>query len=78
MITIIKEGQTLRCSKNTYDIMYKRMGYEILEQKKETKEPEKEKIKEQDKIVEKKEINEGTKEVVKKNKTTRIKNKKGE
>lgn len=71
MITIIKDGNKMQCSQNTYDTMYKRLGYEILA-------PKKEKTKEQDKIVEKKEINEETKEVLKKNKTTRMKNKKGE
>lgn len=37
MITIIKDGNKLRCSQNTYDIMYKRLGYEILNENKEPK-----------------------------------------
>lgn len=30
MITIIKDGNKIKCSQNTYDTMYKRLGYEIL------------------------------------------------
>lgn len=37
MITIIKDGNKIRCSQNTYDIMYKRLGYEILNENKEPK-----------------------------------------
>lgn len=78
MITIIKEGQTLKCSKNTYDIMYKRMGYKILEPKEEKKEEPKEKSKIiEEKTIEKEEIKE-PKEIVRKTKATRNKDKKGE
>lgn len=87
MITIIKDGQELRCSKNTYDTMYKRMGYEILGQgekivetieiKEEiTKEPE---VKKTEALKEKaKGKNVMPKESIKKVKTTRSRNKKGE
>ena len=44
MITIIKDNNRLRCSQNTYDTMYKRLGYEILIEKKE--EPKEEIVKE--------------------------------
>lgn len=32
MITIIKDGNKMKCSQNTYDTMYKRLGYEILQE----------------------------------------------
>ena len=44
MITIIKDNNRLRCSQNTYDTMYKRLGYEILNEIKETKVEKVEKI----------------------------------
>ena len=34
MITIVKEGHTIKCSNNTYKSMYKRLGYEIVENSK--------------------------------------------
>ena len=36
MITIIKEGNKIVCSNSTYETMYKRLGYEILEGNKKT------------------------------------------
>ena len=33
MITIIKDGETIRCSENTYKTMFKRLGYEIAKPK---------------------------------------------
>lgn len=36
MITIIKEGNKIVCSNGTYETMYKRLGYEILEENKKT------------------------------------------
>ena len=33
MITIVKDDQILRCSQNTYETMYKRLGYTKLEDK---------------------------------------------
>ena len=36
MITIIKDGEKIKCSQNTYDSMYKRLGYEILVENKKT------------------------------------------
>lgn len=78
MITIVKDGKEILCSKNTYDIMYKRMGYKILEPKEEKKEEPKEKIKIiEEKTIEKEEIKE-PKEIVEKTKATRNKDKKGE
>ena len=40
MITIVKDGNKMKCSQNTYDTMYKRLGYEILQEEiiKKTKE----------------------------------------
>lgn len=38
MITIVKDGRKILCSKNTYKSMYERMGYEILESKEDLKE----------------------------------------
>ncbi len=29
MVKIIKDGETILCSKSTYESMYKRLGYEI-------------------------------------------------
>ena len=37
MITIIKDGEKIRCSQNTYDTMYKRLGYDIVVEKSEEK-----------------------------------------
>lgn len=37
MITIVKDGEKIRCSQNTYDTMYKRLGYEILVENKKAK-----------------------------------------
>lgn len=45
MITIVKDGRKILCSKNTYKSMYERLGYNILENKKEAKE-----IKEENKV----------------------------
>ena len=36
MITIIKEGNKIVCSNDTYETMYKRLGYEILAENKKT------------------------------------------
>lgn len=36
MITIVKDGEKIKCSQNTYDSMYKRLGYEILVENKKT------------------------------------------
>ena len=36
MITIIKEGNKIVCSNGTYETMYKRLGYKILEENKKT------------------------------------------
>lgn len=77
MITIIKGNDKKRCSQNTYETMYKRLGYEIFVEKP-TKitvvEPEK-----AEKIVEKaiKKI-ETTNKKTKSVKTTKSKKKKGE
>lgn len=77
MITIIKDGNKIKCSQNTYDTMYRRMGYEIFEEKpivkkiektEEIKEVHKEKVEE---IIEEKPI----KETIKK--TRNVKNVKG-
>ena len=37
MIKIQKEGHTMMCSNETYNTMYKRLGYEIVKQSKEIK-----------------------------------------
>lgn len=34
MITIVKDGVKILCSKNTYESMYKRLGYEVLNETK--------------------------------------------
>lgn len=43
MIKIIKDNNIVTCSKNTFEIVYKRLGYKIVETKKEVvKKPQKE------------------------------------
>lgn len=73
MITIIKDNDELKCSQNTYDTMYKRLGYTIKEQtkQKETKETKvtKETVS-KEKVVTPKTTNKG--------RVTKTKNKKGE
>lgn len=72
MITIIKDGNKIRCSQNTYDIMYKRLGYEILDENKKPKVIKTEVVKEtiEEKTVTPKPINKG--------KSVKTKIKKGE
>ena len=73
MITIIKDGEKIRCSQNTYDSMYKRLGYKILNEIKETKVERQEKI-----PLEKVETIIPEKTEVKKTTRTRTRTKKGE
>ena len=49
MITIVKDGVKILCSKNTYESMYKRLGYEVLGEQKPKVEFKKEEIKEEPK-----------------------------
>lgn len=73
MITIVKDGNKMKCSQNTYDTMYKRLGYEILQETPKV-EIKKEVHKEEPKEIKKEEIIKKTKE----QKNTKNKNKKGE
>ena len=83
MITIIKDGEKIRCSQNTYDSMYKRLGYEIVAEDTKEKIKEKahklvEKTKEKDLITPYEELvkNDVSKETeVKKNTRTRTRTK---
>ena len=71
MITIIKEGNKIKCSNGTYETMYKRLGYKILnENKPQVKETEGLEDTSKEKIVMPKETS--------KVKSTRSKSKKGE
>lgn len=71
MITIIKDNSKIKCSQNTYETMYKRLGYTILEEPKkiEKKEEPKKEIEQPKEVITKK---------AKEGKTTKGKNKKGE
>ena len=51
MITIIKDGNKIRCSQNTYDTMYKRLGYEIFVEKIKVEQPKEEIKKTIEKII---------------------------
>lgn len=80
MIKIIKDKDILSCSIKTYESMYKRLGYEILEDKKETK-VEVEEIKEDKKENKVQDIIKEDKKVINNNDKkgrNKNKNKKGE
>lgn len=82
MIKIIKDKDILSCSIKTYESMYKRLGYEILEDKKEAKvEVKVEEIKEDKKENKVQDIIKEDKKVINNNDKkgkNRNKNKKGE